>query len=193
MSVFRSPVRSHATHAIGKLKKLGAVFYFILFSFYIYTYILFIISILLISDISASNLCNEIPIQVTEECNKPTSTSRYQIQPTKNLNLKKPTLSAKLKIMFKSKSSNDYMKFKKCFLILQQLYQDIISFKADFIEDIASDVATISFLNDTSIKVTLNKKGQIQGLIKYYDANEKLTEIRKCDHQNGKWISKDLS
>ena len=193
MSVFRSSVRSHAMHAIGKLKKLGAVFYFILFSFYIYTYILFIISILLISDISASNLCNEIPIQVTEECNKPTSTSRYQIQPTKNLNLKKPTLSAKLKIMFKSKSSNDYMKFKKCFLILQQLYQDIISFKADFIEDIASDVATISFLNDTSIKVTLNKKGQIQGLIKYYDANEKLTEIRKCDHQNGKWISKDLS
>ena len=138
-------------------------------------------------------MCNEIPIQVTEECNKPTSTSRYQIQPTKNLNLKKPTLSAKLKIMFKSKSSNDYMKFKKCFLILQQLYQDIISFKADFIEDIASDVATISFLNDTSIKVTLNKKGQIQGLIKYYDANEKLTEIRNCDHQNGKWISKDLS
>ena len=193
MSVFRSSVRSHATHAIGKLKKLGAVFYFILFSFYIYTYILFIISILLISDISASNLCNEIPIQVTEECNKPTSTSRYQIQPTKNLNLKKPTLSAKLKIMFKSKSSNDYMKFKKCFLILQQLYQDIISFKANFIEDIASDVATISFLNDTSIKVTLNKKGQIQGLIKYYDANEKLTEIRNCDHQNGKWISKDLS
>ena len=142
-------------------------------------------------NISASNLCNEIPIQVTEECNKPTSTSRYQIQPTKNLNLKKPTLSAKLKIMFKSKSSNDYMKFKKCFLILQQLYQDIISFKADFIEDIASDVATISFLNDTSIKVTLNKKGQIQGLIKYYDANEKLVEIQNCEHQTGKWISKD--
>ena len=76
---------------------------------------------------------------------------------------------------------------------MQQLYLDIIGFNADFIENIPSDVATISFLNDTSIKVTLDKKGQIQGLIKYYNANEKLIEIRNCDHQNGKWISKDLS
>ena len=130
---------------------------------------------------------------MTEECNNPTSTSRYQIQPVKNLNLKKPTLNATLKIIFKSKSSNDYMKLKKCFLILKQLYQDIIGFKADFIEDIPSNVAVISFLNNTSINVTLNIRGQIQGLIKYYNANEKLIEIRNCNHQNGKWISKDLS
>ena len=84
------------------------------------------------------------------------------------------------------------MKWKKCFLILTQLYQDIIGFKADFIDDIASDVASISFLNDTSIKVRLNKNGQIHGLIKYYDANEKLVEIQNCEHQTGKWISKDL-
>ena len=85
------------------------------------------------------------------------------------------------------------MKLKKCFLILPQLYQEIVGFKADFIDDIASDVASISFMNDTSIKARLNKNGQIHGLIKYYDANEKLVEIRNCEHQTGKWISKDLS
>ena len=74
---------------------------------------------------------------------------------------------------------------------MTQLYQDIIGFKADFIDDIASDVASISFLNDTSIKVRLNKNGQIHGLIKYYDSNEKLVEIRNCEQQIGKWISKD--
>ena len=141
-------------------------------------------------NISASNLCNEIPVQVTEECNKPTSTSRFQIQSGKKINFKKG-LNGKLKIIFKSKSSNDYMKLKKCFLILTQLYQDIIGFKADFIDNIASDVASISFLNGTSIKVRLNKNGQIHGLIEYYDANEKLVEIRNCELQTGKWISKD--
>ena len=75
---------------------------------------------------------------------------------------------------------------------MTQLYQDIVGFTADFIDNIASDVASISFLNDTSIKVRLNKTGQIHGLIKYYDANEKLVEIRNCEHQTGKWISKDL-
>ena len=128
---------------------------------------------------------------MTEECNKPTSTSRFQIQSGKKINFKK-RLNGTLKIIFKSKSSNDYMKLKKCFLILTQLYQDIIGFKADFIDNIASDVASISFLNDTSIKVRLNKTGQIHGLIKYYDANENLVEIQNCDHQTGKWISKDL-
>ena len=136
-------------------------------------------------------MCNEIPVQVTEECSKPTSISRFQIQSGKKINFKK-RLNGKLKIIFNSKSSNDYMKWKKCFLILTQLYQDIIGFKADFIDDIASDVASISFLNDTSIKVRLNKNGQIHGLIKYYDANEKLVEIQNCEHQTGKWISKDL-
>ena len=132
-------------------------------------------------------MCNQIPLKITENCNEPKSITRFQIQSAKRLNLKKP-LNGRIKILFKSKSSNDFMKFKKCFQILPELYRDTFSMIANFNENIPYGEISINFQNDTSIKMNLNENEHTHDVIKYYDEDEKLTKLNHCEYPNSNWV-----
>ena len=139
--------------------------------------------------ILAKSICNKALVKLTEDCNEPNSLSRFQILSAKKINFKK-SLNGKIKITFKSKSSSDYIKLKKCFHVLPEFHEEIIGFKSSFKNDVATGSCSVSFQNGTSCQITLGETGQISGIIKYYDKNEKLTEFHHCQAEYGKWTVK---
>ena len=141
--------------------------------------------------ILGNNLCNKIPLELTENCNEPTSSSRFQIQSAKRLNLKKP-LNGRIKILYKSKSSNDYMKLKKCFQLSHEFCKDTFSIVANFVENELYGEISIIFQNNTSIKMNLNENKQIHNVIKYYDGMENLIQLSHCEQSNSKWVKGNL-